>query len=855
AMLDHLMSLGLTERLAAACRASTPAAAPTSRGSGPGLAGPAEALSELQQAAAGFLVHVATSAAANDVAAAGRCLLDHAAVLLVLLLRRAIAGSKPPCREAPGAAEAAGAGAGAATDPTTVDAALLEAALRGLARLSAEPRGGAEACVRAKAVPWLLQALRVERSAYAALRRGHQQQQQQQQQKQQQQPQQQQGALSAAIDSITSGAVGHACYHQLEQRELERPLACLQARLASGGAWPAQPLTAADDACADGREGALALAALLNVSSLPAGQLAACRHGLYTLIRTALSCPDVGRAGMAAAVLRAVCGNAGNASAVYKAEMRLKRAALLRAAGLRPEERRGRREARCAGEDSGEAGAAERDAAPPAGQPKRPTPVPALAMPASIPAAPAAAPAAMAAGPRRASIAGAQPTSSRAGGAAASPRPTCTFEAAGDAALMTARWGVRGAEAARHVGPDTAQASMVLTRITPRLLVRADGARISKGAPGARDGSGGGGTGADGAAAQGASGIGGDGSGGGSGAGEDEDGEAQSIVYQMAKRISMIGSAACSPRIGASVVAAAPADVVADAAAPAAAPVAAAGLWVRGPGGARRSSVWPARAQQPEPDVRAAFLEWCDFLDGPGASNAGGAANAPTSRRPTLAFATATCGGGSGGGGAASDEEGEGDGDDLTTDDPEERAWLLLQRRAAEAERARAESAARAGALKGRFNRSLCRGRAEAWQGRAKAAAAAAGARAASAEPAARHGGGAGGRSGEGSGALSHRQGRAPQSKGGLLRARPQTAGPLGRAPPSHTKATPPGGNSVNQARPASAGAAAPWAPSLVGFVQSQDPVAPGPVRRRCAADRLMVAAAPGDVVDALAGG
>jgi hypothetical protein len=91
--------------------------------------------------------------------------------------------------------------------------------------------------------------------------------------------------------------------------------------------------TAGCNCAPDGSEGMLALWALLNASANLRGQVSICKKGLYTLINLVHHSPDPWRASVAAMVLRnvAVQENIGD---IYKAELRLKHAALLRQAGI-----------------------------------------------------------------------------------------------------------------------------------------------------------------------------------------------------------------------------------------------------------------------------------------------------------------------------------------------------------------------------------------------------------------------------------------------------------------------------------------------------------------------------------------
>lgn len=84
----------------------------------------------------------------------------------------------------------------------------------------------------------------------------------------------------------------------------------------------------------DGTEGMLALWALLNISVHHAGQTRICKKGLYTLIRLVQECPDPQRVSVATAVLGNLTNARENTAMIYKAELRLKHAALLRQAGM-----------------------------------------------------------------------------------------------------------------------------------------------------------------------------------------------------------------------------------------------------------------------------------------------------------------------------------------------------------------------------------------------------------------------------------------------------------------------------------------------------------------------------------------
>eukprot|EP00878_Enallax_costatus_P021737 GHUV01023028.1.p1 GENE.GHUV01023028.1~~GHUV01023028.1.p1 ORF type:complete len:1098 (+),score=401.30 GHUV01023028.1:560-3853(+) len=85
----------------------------------------------------------------------------------------------------------------------------------------------------------------------------------------------------------------------------------------------------------DGTEGMLALWALLNISTHRAGQIKVCKKGLYTLIRLVQECPDPQRTSVAAAILENLTNARENTAMIYRAELRLKHAALLRQAGIK----------------------------------------------------------------------------------------------------------------------------------------------------------------------------------------------------------------------------------------------------------------------------------------------------------------------------------------------------------------------------------------------------------------------------------------------------------------------------------------------------------------------------------------
>lgn len=85
----------------------------------------------------------------------------------------------------------------------------------------------------------------------------------------------------------------------------------------------------------DGVEGMLAVWALLNISTHHQGRVMVCKKGLYTLLRLVQRCPDPQRVSVVAAVLENLTAAVENTAMVYRAELRLKHAALLNQAGLK----------------------------------------------------------------------------------------------------------------------------------------------------------------------------------------------------------------------------------------------------------------------------------------------------------------------------------------------------------------------------------------------------------------------------------------------------------------------------------------------------------------------------------------
>jgi hypothetical protein len=905
----QLLSLGLWEQLTAACALQPP------QQPNPAVAA---ALSRLQQAAAGAIAHVAITTGSSTVG--GDCSVEAAAKLLTQLLRRALSGSgnetvaetQPPSDSADvGPASAAATSAAAvAFAAARVDVPLLEAAARALAAVSGAGRRGAEALVRAGAVRPLLEVQRAERAAYAELQRQqHPEQKQRQKDKQQQSKQQQQATASQEPALLPCSAPertkargrsgGVRARQQLPQAWLDRPLASLQQQLGNGGECSPHPFCSdlnpgtaigeercssdnaagGKDGCAgggagctddfSGREGALALVALQNAATTARGQLAVCRHGLYTLIRVALYCPHGPRARAAARVLRALPLNAGNAGALFRAELRLKASALLRSAGIEP--------------------------APPACRARRGGGSPAAARAASAAAAGATAPR----GGGSPDLIN-RPSSPLRGGRAvaqtAIAAAPATFQAAADAALLTARWGHRGgAEAPKHVGADTAHAALLLSRATPRLTARADGARISgRGALGPA------GPPLGGSAATAAAAAAGKGPGG--------------IVPEMAARVSAIGLsgggsggpptrrggsaltpagapllAAAGKSRGAAVCAPPPAVHPAQAATggaplrPASARASARAA-LGGPLAAGGGEAPTGGGRGPLSDVQSSFLLWCAGLNPEGSEATGrGGCEPPTASLGPQQLEQK----------GAPVPAGESD-EALTTEDPEEPEWLQLQAAAAEADRYRAARAAAAAALGGKLRRSLCRVRAELWTR---------GQRQRAPEPAAggERRGGRGGYSsdssaaaaaavretaagtGEGGGCQQqqappvhhpplppvHRQDMHPsvQTAGGALLAAPGSAPPPMGSPAGAPPATGAAGAATGRAAAATPGAVpskpaaptdpSPWEPRIEAFILTPEPVADtgGPRRRRRAADVLLTAAASGGVVDGLAGG
>jgi hypothetical protein len=88
----------------------------------------------------------------------------------------------------------------------------------------------------------------------------------------------------------------------------------------------------------------LAIWALLNISTHHEGKVVICRKGLYTLLRlvqqssgqrSIAAGPDAHRASVVAAVLENLTAATENTAMIYKAELRLKHAALLKQAGVK----------------------------------------------------------------------------------------------------------------------------------------------------------------------------------------------------------------------------------------------------------------------------------------------------------------------------------------------------------------------------------------------------------------------------------------------------------------------------------------------------------------------------------------
>jgi hypothetical protein len=88
----------------------------------------------------------------------------------------------------------------------------------------------------------------------------------------------------------------------------------------------------------------LAVWALLNVSTHHEGKVVVCRKGLYTLLRlvqqssgqrSIAAGPDMQRVSVVAAILENLTAATENTAMIYKAELRLKHAALLKQAGIR----------------------------------------------------------------------------------------------------------------------------------------------------------------------------------------------------------------------------------------------------------------------------------------------------------------------------------------------------------------------------------------------------------------------------------------------------------------------------------------------------------------------------------------
>lgn len=88
----------------------------------------------------------------------------------------------------------------------------------------------------------------------------------------------------------------------------------------------------------------LAVWALLNISTHHEGKVVMCRKGLYTLLRlvqqssrqrSIAAGPDMQRVSVVAAILENLTAATENTAMVYKAELRLKHAALLKQAGIK----------------------------------------------------------------------------------------------------------------------------------------------------------------------------------------------------------------------------------------------------------------------------------------------------------------------------------------------------------------------------------------------------------------------------------------------------------------------------------------------------------------------------------------
>ncbi|GFH26544.1 uncharacterized protein HaLaN_24712, partial [Haematococcus lacustris] len=80
---------------------------------------------------------------------------------------------------------------------------------------------------------------------------------------------------------------------------------------------------------APGDVGLMALWGLLNLSGYVPAQVAVCKHGLYTLLRSVRKSADRLRSSTAAAILANIHFHPDNATTLYKAELKLKYAALL----------------------------------------------------------------------------------------------------------------------------------------------------------------------------------------------------------------------------------------------------------------------------------------------------------------------------------------------------------------------------------------------------------------------------------------------------------------------------------------------------------------------------------------------
>ncbi|KAF5836665.1 hypothetical protein DUNSADRAFT_5591 [Dunaliella salina] len=98
--------------------------------------------------------------------------------------------------------------------------------------------------------------------------------------------------------------------------------------------------SAEDEVGGDADVGLMSLWGLLNLSNYEPAQVSICHHGLYTLLRMVHRSMDPRRRSSAAAILTNIHYNPGNATTLYKAEIKLKFAALLRLRGLSQEARK-----------------------------------------------------------------------------------------------------------------------------------------------------------------------------------------------------------------------------------------------------------------------------------------------------------------------------------------------------------------------------------------------------------------------------------------------------------------------------------------------------------------------------------